>query len=60
MIADLIKFLIIAGFSFVLFATIGNILLNESDDYESLWKAIKTLFGAALGDFDLHDFDEMD
>ena len=59
MIADLFKFLIIVGFSFVLFSTVGNILLNESDDYDSFWDAMKSLFGAALGDFDLNGFEDI-
>jgi hypothetical protein len=60
MLADLVKFLVISGFSFFLWCAVGNILLNKSEGYNSIGRAMKSLFGAALGGFEFDEFDELD
>ena len=60
MLTDLLKFLILLGLSFFLWCCVGNILLNEMDEYSSVGESIITLFGASLGDFDMRSFEAID
>ena len=53
MIWDIFIFMILFGIILVIYASIGNMLFYAEDSYSSFWESIVTLFGSALGNFDL-------
>lgn len=52
MMTDIAIFMVLFGIQLIIFASIGTLLFPSISSYESLYESIKTVFGAALGNFD--------
>jgi hypothetical protein len=51
MILDIMLFMVLFIVQLIVFATIGNILFIEIDEYRDLYTSCKTLFDASLGNY---------
>jgi hypothetical protein len=52
MIFDISVFIVLYSAQMIVFASIGNLLFTDVDEYGDFYSAIKTLFLASLGSFD--------
>jgi hypothetical protein len=57
MIWDIMIFMVLFGILLVIYASVGNLLYYDQDSFSDFWTSIVTLFGSALGNFDLNLLD---
>jgi fatty-acid desaturase len=57
MLWDITIFMVLFGILLVIYASIGNLLFYTEDGYADFWASVVTLFGSALGNFDLNLLD---
>jgi hypothetical protein len=55
MLYDTLIFMVLFGTQIVVFASIGNLLFSSTDAYKDFYTSLKTLFNAALADYDFDD-----
>jgi hypothetical protein len=60
MMTDIVIFMVLFIVQLVVFASVGNLLFASTDAYTSFYVALKTLFDAALGNFDFDDLADND
>ena len=58
MIWDIFIFMILFGIILVIYASVGNLLFYTEEPYSTFWESVVTLFGSALGNFDLTQLDD--
>lgn len=58
MIGEMSIFMVLFVTQLVVFACVGNLLFSDTTSYETFYEACKTLFDAALANYDFDDFSD--